>query len=150
MSNRPPFGSALERMSGTDMRHLMHMHITPQGPSLPDHLMEKFGDIAAEMALNALKTPLWTVRTLGVNLDPAMKEMDSLAKSCKIKNLDWSGVTGTGVEDKMDQGVNKSHEYAPISTAFPADLLRGLIPFPPYASWSFFKALYKFSNFIIK
>ena len=85
-----------------------------------------------------------------MNLDPAMKEMNQLSKACKIKDLDWGAVTITGVEDKMNQGVNKNHEYAPLSTAFPADLIKGLIPFPPYASWSFFQALYKFSNFMIK
>jgi hypothetical protein len=63
-----------------------------------------------------------------------------------IKKLTWDSVTTTGVSKKMKNGVTCDGNYAPISTAFPADLASSLIGTVPTSA--FWKSLSKLGRYI--
>jgi len=150
MTTRPPFGEVVKNIDGADLQHVIMGHMTPEGPSLPESLMDDFGSFIEDLITNALLTPPYLIRSLGMSMDPAMKDMQKKVMSCEVKSLDWGGISSTALDGKMDKGVNRNHEYAPVSTAFPIDLLRGMLPFVPFLTPDFFEALYKFSNYLIK
>tara|TARA_R100000234_G_scaffold102749_1_gene72054 strand:- start:2592 stop:3239 length:648 start_codon:yes stop_codon:yes gene_type:complete len=129
--------------------------MSPDGPvGLPSFMMAKFGDFISDLAYNAMMTPPWLIRSLASGLDPAFKDMRKLAMNpqCKIDGVNWKNVTKTALDNKMVKGVDtKNRTYAPVSTAFPADLFyRGTQISPPFVNKNFFKALVKFANFVAK
>lgn len=155
MSQRPPFGNTIEIMDGGVFRSVFMGSMSPDGPvGLPSFMMAKFGDFISDLAYNAMMTPPWLIRSLASGLDPAFKDMRKLAMNpqCKIDGVNWKNVTKTALDNKMVKGVDtKNRTYAPVSTAFPADLFyRGTQISPPFVNKNFFKALVKFANFVAK
>jgi len=155
MASRPPFGNSISVLDGGTFRQVFMGAMSPDGPQgLPDFMMDKFGDFIGDLIYNALMTPPWLIRSLAAGLDPAYKEMKNLAMQpkCELDALNWSSVTKTAVDRKMYKGIDRDKRaYAPVSTAFPYDLLyRGTQFAPPFVNKNFFKALGKFANFIAK
>jgi hypothetical protein len=153
MENRPAFGEVMKSQDGGAFRIAMMSHMTPDGPEgMTGDIMDKFGDFIGDLAYNAAMSPLWMLRSMAEKLDPAMKDMKKLASSptCEIKGVKWENITSTGLDSRLDQGVSSKNEYAPVNTAFPYDLATNLLPYPPFVTKDFFKALHKFANFVVK
>jgi hypothetical protein len=153
MENRPAFGEVADTHDGGEFRMAMMSHLGPDGPEGVDSdIMDKFGDFIGDLAYNAAMSPLWMLRSMASKLDPAMKDMKKLAKSpeCELRGVQWKDITASGLSGKMNKGVSTGNEYAPVNTAFPYDLATNLLPYPPFVTKDFFKALHKFGNFVIK
>ena len=153
MENRPAFGEVMKTQDGGAFRIAMMSHMTSDGPEgMTGDMMDKFGDFIGDLAYNAAMSPLWMLRSMAEKLDPAMKDMKKLASSptCEIEGVKWGNVASSGLGSRLNKGVTGKNEYAPVNTAFPYDLATNLLPYPPFVTKDFFKALHKFANFVVK